>query len=162
MENAFEIARASRAVVALSIGLEDYTAALGVAKTREGTETLWARQRLVNAARAAGVQAIDSVYGDVQDEAGLLAWGRASRAMGFVGMGCVHPRQVRVIHQAFAPTVEEIDRALRIVEAFREAEARGLSVVSLGSKMIDPPVVLRARRLVERAREAGLLSGGDE
>jgi citrate lyase subunit beta / citryl-CoA lyase len=162
MENAFEIARASRAVVALTIGLEDYTADLGVAKTREGTETLWARQRLVNAARAAGVQAIDSVYGDVQDEAGLLAWGRASRAMGFVGMGCVHPRQVRVIHQAFAPTVEEIDRALRIVEAFREAEARGLSVVSLGSKMIDPPVVLRARRLVERAREAGLLSGGDE
>jgi citrate lyase subunit beta / citryl-CoA lyase len=162
IENAFEIARAAPTVVALTIGLEDYTADLGVAKTREGTETLWARQRLVNAARAAGVQAIDSVYGDVQDEAGLLAWGRASRAMGFVGMGCVHPRQVRVIHEAFAPSAEEIDRALRIVAAFREAEARGLGVVSLGSKMIDPPVVLRARRLVARARETGLLTGGDE
>jgi citrate lyase subunit beta / citryl-CoA lyase len=162
VENAFDIARASPAVVALTIGLEDYTADLGVAKTREGTETLWARQRLVNAARAAGVQAIDSVYGDVQDEAGLLAWGRASRAMGFVGMGCVHPRQVRVIHDAFAPTAEEIERALRIVEAFRDAEARGLGVVSLGSKMIDPPVVLRARRLIERARATGLLNGGDE
>jgi citrate lyase subunit beta / citryl-CoA lyase len=162
IENAFEIARAASTVVALTIGLEDYTADLGVAKTRDGTETLWARQRLVNAARAAGVQAIDSVYGDVQDEAGLLAWGRASRSMGFVGMGCVHPRQVRVIHEAFAPSAEEIDRALRIVAAFRDAEARGLGVVSLGSKMIDPPVVLRARRLVERARETGLLTGGDE
>jgi citrate lyase subunit beta / citryl-CoA lyase len=162
IENAFEIARAAPTVVALTIGLEDYTADLGVAKTREGAETLWARQRLVNAARAAGVQAIDSVYGDVQDEAGLLAWGRASRAMGFAGMGCVHPRQVRVIHEAFAPSAEEIDRALRIVAAFRDAEARGLGVVSLGSKMIDPPVVLRARRLVARARETGLLTGGDE
>ncbi len=162
VENAFAIASASPAVVALTVGLEDYTTDLGVVKTREGLETLWARQRLVNAARAAGVQAIDSVYGDVQDEEGLLAWGHASRAMGFAGMGCVHPRQIRVIHQAFAPTTEEIEKALRIVEAFREAEARGLSVVSLGSKMIDPPVVTRARRLVERARELGLLDGGEE
>jgi citrate lyase subunit beta / citryl-CoA lyase len=162
VENAFEIARAAPGVVALTIGLEDYTADLGVVKTREGTETLWARQRLVNAARAAGVQAIDSVYGDVQDEEGLLAWGQASRAMGFTGMGCVHPRQIRVIHRAFAPTAEEITRAMRIVDAFRDAEARGLGVVSLGSKMIDPPVVLRARRLVERATEMGLLTGGEE
>jgi citrate lyase subunit beta / citryl-CoA lyase len=161
LENAFAIASASPAVVALTIGLEDYTADLGVAKTREGTESLWARQRLVNAARAAGVQAIDSVYGDVGDHDGLLAWGRAARAMGFVGMGCVHPRQVRVIHQAFAPTADEIEKALRIVDAFREAEARGLGVVSLGSKMIDPPVVLRARRLVDQARELGLLTEGE-
>jgi citrate lyase subunit beta / citryl-CoA lyase len=161
VERAFEIASASDAVVALTIGLEDYTADLGVVKTREGVETAWARQRLVNAARAAGVQAIDSVYGDVADEDGLLAWGRASRALGFVGMGCIHPRQIAVIHQAFAPTPEEIERAMRITEAFQDAEARGLSVVSLGSKMIDPPVVLRARRLVERAREMGLLVGGD-
>jgi citrate lyase subunit beta/citryl-CoA lyase len=114
----------------------------------------------VNAARAAGVQAIDSVFGDVDDEEGLLAWGRRARAMGFEGMGCIHPRQIRVIHRAFAPSPEELDRALRIVEAFREAEERGLGVVSLGSKMIDRPVVLRARRLVERVREAGLTGGG--
>jgi citrate lyase subunit beta / citryl-CoA lyase len=161
VENAFAIAAASPVVVALTIGLEDYTADLGVVKTREGTETLWARQRLVNAARAAGVQAIDSVYGDVADDDGLRAWGLASRAMGFTGMGCVHPRQIRIIHEAFAPTTAEIERALRIVEAFRDAEARGLGVVSLGSKMIDPPVVARARRLVERAREMGLLEGGE-
>ncbi len=156
VEHAHGIATATDTVVALTIGLEDYTADLGVAKTAAGTESLWARQRLVNAARAAGVQAIDSVYGDVQDEEGLLAWGRAARAMGFTGMGCVHPRQIRVIHQAFAPTPTELEKARRIVEAFREAEAKGLSVVSLGSKMIDPPVVLRARRLVEHARQMGL------
>ncbi len=157
LENAVHIALASPFVVALTIGLEDYTADLGVVKTREGTETLWARSRMVNAARAAGVQAIDSVYGDVADEEGLLAWGHRSRAMGFQGMGCIHPRQINIIHRAFTPSQEELAKAVRIVEAFREAEAQGLGVVSLGTKMIDRPVVLRALKLVDQAREAGLL-----
>ena len=157
VENAFAIAAASDTVAALTIGLEDYTADLGVVKTPEGAETAWARSRLVNAARAAGVQAIDSVYGDVADEAGLLEWGRRGRGMGFVGMGCIHPRQIRVIHEAFAPSQAELEKALKIVAAFEEAQAKGLGVVSLGTKMIDRPVVLRARTLVERAREAGLI-----
>ncbi len=166
VENAFAIATAHETVVALTIGLEDYTADLGVVKTADGAETEYARRRLVNAARAARLQAIDSVYGDVADEEGLLAWGRRARAMGFEGMGCIHPRQIRVIHEAFAPSQEEIEKALRIEAAWREAEQRGAGVVSLGSKMIDPPVVLRARRLVERARKAELLdeegTAGDE
>lgn len=164
VENAFAIAVASDTVAALTIGLEDYTADLGVVKTRGGEETQWARSRLVNAAKAAGIQAIDSVYGDVADEEGLLAWGERARGMGFVGMGCIHPRQIRVIHQAFSPTQVELERAQRIVRAFEEAEAKGLGVVSLGTKMIDRPVVLRARKLVERAREAGLIreEGEDE
>jgi citrate lyase subunit beta/citryl-CoA lyase len=157
IENAFAIASASDYVAALTIGLEDYTADLGVVKTRSGEETAWARSRMVNAAYAAGVQAIDSVYGDVADEEGLLAWGERARGMGFVGMGCIHPRQIRVIHRAFAPTQPELDKAHRIVEAFEEAEAKGLGVVSLGTKMIDRPVVLRARKLVEQARESGLI-----
>jgi citrate lyase subunit beta/citryl-CoA lyase len=157
VENAFAIASAHETVVALTIGLEDYTADLGVTKTPGGEETAWARSRLVNAAKAAGVQAIDSVYGDVADETGLLAWGQRARGMGFEGMGCIHPRQIRVIHQAFAPTQVELEKALRIVAAFEDAQAKGLGVVSLGSKMIDRPVVLRARKLVERAREAGLI-----
>ncbi len=157
IENAFAIASATEAVAAVTVGLEDYTADMGVVKTPLGDESLWARSRLVNAARAAGVQAIDSVYGDVSDEEGLLAWGRRARAMGFVGMGCIHPRQIRVIHAAFSPSDQELERALRIVSAFEEAEARGLGVVSLGSKMIDRPVVQRARQLVELAREAGLV-----
>ncbi len=162
VENAFHIASAHDTVVALTIGLEDYTADLGVVKTAGGAETLWARSRLVNAARAAGIQAIDSVYGDVADQEGLMAWGLRARAMGFVGMGCIHPGQIRIIHRAFAPTPEELERALKIVAAYEEAQARGLGVVSLGSKMIDRPVVLRARSLVERARGAGLIPGAPD
>lgn len=158
VERAFEIATAADEIVALTIGLEDYTADLGVVKTTAGAESLFARSRLVNAARAAGVQAIDSVFGDVDDVDGLRAWGRRSRAMGFEGMGCIHPRQIRVIHEAYAPTREEIDRALNIVAAFEEANRKGLGVVSLGTRMIDPPVVLRAQRLVAAARRAGLIT----
>ena len=157
IENAFAIARADDSVVALTIGLEDYTADLGVPKTLDGSESFYARQRLVNAARAAGIQAIDSVFGDVADLDALRAWALRSRAMGFEGMGCVHPGQIPVIHDAFAPTAAEIDKALRIVAAFDEANRDGRSVVSLGSRMIDPPVVNRALKLVDRARAMGLI-----
>lgn len=150
IENAFSIATASRQIVALTIGLEDYTADIGVVKTAEGHESLFARMRLVNAAHAARVQAIDSVYGDVADMEGLKHWGEASRALGFEGMGCVHPLQIEVIHQAFAPSQAEIEKALKIVAAYEEAQQRGLGVASLGSKMIDPPVVLRALRLLKK------------
>lgn len=156
IENAFAIATASDRIVALTIGLEDYTADLGVVKTAGGAESLYARQRLVNAARAARVQAIDSVFGDVGDIEGLRAWGLNSRAMGFDGMGCVHPVQVPVIHDAFAPSPAEIEKAQKIVAAYKNAEEKGLGVVSLGSKMIDPPVVDRALKLIARAQTIGL------
>lgn len=158
IENAFAIAKASNKIVALTIGLEDYTADLGVVKTSAGAESLYARQRVVNAAHAAGVQAIDSVFGDVGDMEGLRAWGLNSRALGFEGMGCVHPLQIAVIHEAFAPTAAEIERARRIVAAYNEAQEKGLGVVSLGSKMIDPPVVQRALKLMARAQAMGLVS----
>jgi citrate lyase subunit beta/citryl-CoA lyase len=155
IENAFAIAAASKNLVALSIGLEDYTADLGVAKTAEGRESLYARTRLVNAARAAGVQAIDSVFSDAGDMAGLRSWAENSRALGFEGMGCIHPGQIPVIHEGFAPSPAEIEKAQKIVAAFEEAQQRGLGVLSLGSKMIDPPVVERAQKLVERAKKMG-------
>jgi citrate lyase subunit beta/citryl-CoA lyase len=156
IENAFAIAKASEQIVALTIGLEDYTADLGVVKTAAGAETLYARQRVVNAAHAAGVQAIDSVFGDVADMDALRSWGLNSRAMGFDGMGCVHPLQIPVIHEAFAPTPVEIEKARKIVAAYDDAQEKGLGVVSLGSKMIDPPVVQRALKLMARARTMGL------
>jgi citrate lyase subunit beta/citryl-CoA lyase len=162
VENAFAIAAASERVAALTIGLEDYTADLGVSKTSEGVESLYARQRLVNAARAAGVQANDSVYGDIGDLDGLRCWGGRSRAMGFEGMGCIHPRQIPVIHEAFAPSPAEIEKALKIVAAYEEAQGRGLGVVSLGSKMIDAPVVHRALKLVHQAQQIGLLPASAE
>jgi citrate lyase subunit beta/citryl-CoA lyase len=156
VENAFAVATASARVVAITIGVEDYTADLGVAKTAEGRESQWARMRLVNAAKAAGVQANDSVYGDIGDMDGLRRWAESARGLGFEGMGCVHPLQVPVIHEAFAPSQAEIERALKIVAAYEDAQKRGLGVVSLGSKMIDAPVVQRALKLVEQARRMGL------
>jgi citrate lyase subunit beta/citryl-CoA lyase len=155
IENASSIATASKNVVALTIGLEDYTADMGVAKTEEGHESLYARMRLLNAAKAAGVQPIDSVFGEVGDMDRLRIWAESSRALGFEGMGCIHPSQIPVIHEAFAPSASEIERASKIVAAFEEAQQRGLGVVSLGSKMIDPPVVARAQKLVMRAKKMG-------
>ena len=157
IENASAIAGASPNVAAITIGLEDYTADLGVAKTPEGRESLFARSRLVNAAHASGVQAIDSVFGDVADMNGLKVWGENSRALGFEGMGCIHPAQIPVIHAAFAPSKTEIEKAQKIVAAYDEAQKHGLGVVSLGSKMIDQPVVNRALKLVERAKSMSLV-----
>jgi citrate lyase subunit beta/citryl-CoA lyase len=157
IENATAIATASENVAALTIGLEDYTADLGVVKTSEGRESQYARARVVNAAHAAGVQAIDSVFSDVADTEGLRRFGEASRAAGFEGMGCIHPGQIRVIHEAFAPSAAEVEKAQKVVAAFEEAQSKGLAVVSLGSKMIDPPVVQRALKLVERAKAMGVI-----
>ncbi|MEN8157331.1 MAG: aldolase/citrate lyase family protein [Bacteroidota bacterium] len=156
VERAFEIASASESVVAMAIGLEDYTADLGVARTAGGDESLYARTRMVNACKAAGIQPIDSVFSDVADMEGLKANVERSRALGFEGMGCIHPRQVPVIQEGFTPTAVEIEKAKRIIKAFEEAESKGLGVISLGTKMIDPPVVKRAQRTMELAIRFGL------
>ena len=142
--NAYEIASASQDVCAIAIGLEDYTADIGAQRTNEGKESFYARSALVNAAKAAGVQAIDTVFSDVNDMEGLRASVLEAKSLGFDGKGCIHPRQIKVVHEAFAPTEEEIEKAKKIVAAFEEAKEKGLGVVSLGSKMIDPPVVKRA------------------
>jgi len=157
IECAFEIAGASDRVAALTLGLEDYAADIGVPRSSEGDESYYARTRVVNAARAAGVTPIDSVYGQVDDTEGLRRWCEDSRRLGFVGMGCLHPRQIEVIHEAYNPGAAEIEKALKIVRAFEKAQAAGLGVVSLGSKMIDPPVIKQAQRVVDQARRLGLM-----
>ena len=149
---AYEIATASPNICALTIGLEDYTADLGTQRTDEGRESFWARSQVVNAARAAGVQPIDTVYSDISDMDGLRTSVLEAKGLGFDGKGCVHPRQIQVIHAAFAPSPAELEKAQRIVAAFEEAQAKGLGAVALGSKMIDPPVVKRALRVVKLAR----------
>ncbi len=156
--NAFEIASASQNVVALAIGLEDYTADLGAPRTKDGRETFYARSTLVNAARAAGIQPIDSVFSDVSDMDALREVVLESKSLGFDGMGCIHPRQIKVVHEAFAPSPKEIEKARSIVNAFDQATSQGLGVVSLGSKMIDPPVVKRALHTIDLAIRSGLLS----
>ena len=154
---AYEIATASKNIVALAIGLEDYTADIGTQRTNTGKETFFARTQIVNAARAAGIQPIDSVFSDVSDMEALKNVVIESKSLGFDGMGCIHPRQIKVIHDNFAPNEKEIEKAKQIVIAFHTATEMGLGVVSIGSKMIDPPVVKRAQRTIEQAIDAGKL-----
>jgi len=155
---AFEIASASKNNCALAIGLEDYTADIGTQRTNEGSESIFARQMLVNAAKAAGIQAIDTVFSDVADMEALRQSVIEAKSLGFEGKGCIHPRQIKVVHEAFAPTSDEIEKAKKIVQAFEEAEKKGLGVVSLGSKMIDPPVVKRAINTINLALMNNLIS----
>lgn len=154
---AYDIASAHDTVVSLALGLEDYTADIGVQRTNEGRESFWVRAQVINGARAAGVQPIDTVFSDVGDMEGLLDSVREAKALGFEGKGCIHPRQIAVVHQGFAPEADEIEKAKKIVLAFEKADAEGLGVVSLGSKMIDPPVVKRALHTVNLALKDGLL-----
>jgi citrate lyase subunit beta/citryl-CoA lyase len=155
---AYEIATASENNVALALGLEDYTADIGTQRTLEGKESFWMRSVIVNAARAAGIQPIDTVFSDVADMEGLKASVKEAKALGFDGKGCIHPRQIVPIHEALAPDETEITKAKRIVLAFEKAQSEGLGVVALGNKMIDPPVVKRALRTVEMATAIGKLS----
>ena len=153
-----EIAEASANNVALTIGLEDYTADIGTIRTDEGRESFFARNTIINAARAAGLQAIDSVFSDVADEEALRESVREAKALGFDGKGCIHPRQIQPVNEEFAPSETEIGKAKKIILAFDEAEAKGLGVVSLGSKMIDAPVVQKAVQTIELAIASGLVS----
>jgi citrate lyase subunit beta/citryl-CoA lyase len=152
-----EIACATENVVALAIGLEDYTADLGVPRTAEGRESLFARCMIVNAAHAAGIQPIDSVFSDIDDMDALALNVRESRSLGFMGMGCIHPRQLPVIHENFLPSEAEIQKARRIVLAFEQAEREGRAVVAVDSKMIDAPVVKRSLSVINRAMHANLI-----
>ena len=154
---AYEIASAAENIAAMAIGLEDYTADLGTRRTDEGKESFYARSQVVNACRAAGIQPIDSVFSDVSDMEALARNVQESKALGFDGMGCIHPRQIPVIHENFAPNESEIKKAQRIVDAFINATAQGLGVVSLGTKMIDPPVVKRAENTLNMAISLGIV-----
>lgn len=154
---AYEIASASKYNCSLAIGLEDYTADLGTQRTDEGKESIFARSMLINAAKAAGIQPIDTVYSDVSNMDGLRDSVIEAKSLGFEGKGCIHPRQIKVIHEAFAPEEKEIEKAKKIVLAFDDATAKGLGVVSLGSKMIDAPVVKRALNTIKLAKLNNLL-----
>ncbi len=156
--NAYQIALSAPNIVSMAIGLEDYTADLGCRRTNEASESFFARSVLVNACRASGIQPIDSVFSDIADMEALKENVLKSKALGFDGMGCIHPRQIKVIHEYFAPDSIEIEKAKKIVLAFDEATTKGLGVVSLGTKMIDPPVVKRAVKTIDLAINMGKLS----
>jgi len=149
--NAYKIALASPNIVALTIGLEDFTADIGAERTLEGKESFLARLQVVLAARAAGIQPIDSVFSDVADEEGLRNSILEAKSLGFEGKGCIHPGQIRIVHEGFAPSKNEIERAKKISLALEQAQKKKSGVVSLGTKMIDPPVVKRAERILKLA-----------
>jgi citrate lyase subunit beta/citryl-CoA lyase len=149
--NAREIAAASERIVALCFGAEDFTADIGVARSTEGKESFVARSLIVVAAKAEGVQALDTVFSDVQDMDGLVASTKEAIALGFDGKGVIHPGQIKPIHQAFMPTPEQIENARQVLVALQEAEERGSGVAVLGSKMIDAPVVARAKKVLAMA-----------
>lgn len=149
--NTYEIACSAQNIVAMAIGLEDFTADLGIARTKEGSESFLARSMIVLACKAAGIQAIDSVFSDIEDLELLYQTALNSKALGFVGMGCIHPRQIKPIHDAFSPGEEEIEKAKRIVIAFEDAQSKGVGVVALGTKMIDQPIVKKALQTIQLA-----------
>jgi citrate lyase subunit beta/citryl-CoA lyase len=154
--HAEEIAAADPRVAVVAFGAEDFTRDVGARRTPDAL--LFARSMIVAAAKAAGVQASDTVYADVDDEVGLAAEAKLARDLGFDGKGAIHPAQVTILHAAFTPSEKEMDEARRIVAAAEEAEARGIGAIAIGGKMIDRPVLERARRAL---RLAGRLAGRD-
>ncbi len=142
--NALSIADSVPEMAALTLGLQDLTAEIGIMPTPEGTESFTARSIVVLAARAADLQPIDTVYADVKNEEGLQKSIAEAKTLGFVGKGCIHPSQVKPVEDGFMPSEAQIDKARKIVAAMKEAEAKGLGAIALGSKMIDPPVARQA------------------
>ena len=139
----------------LIFGAEDLAADLGATRTGEGTEVLYARERVVVAASAAGVDAIDTVFTDFEDEAGLREDTNFGIQLGFDGKLAIHPAQVPVVNEAYTPAGEEIEWARRVIEANEQAKAEGRGVFQVDGEMIDAPLIAQAERILERARAAG-------
>ncbi|MEG6584174.1 HpcH/HpaI aldolase/citrate lyase family protein [Dendrosporobacter sp. 1207_IL3150] len=156
IHEAYNIAKADQRVVALALGAEDYTAALGAKRTKEGTEIFTVRSMIVNAASAAGIQSIDTPFTDANDEEGLLQDTIVAKQFGFKGKMAINPRQVDVIHGVYNPSDTDIEWAQQVIEALRKAEAEGSGVASLNGKMVDAPIVSRAHNIIFLAQLLGL------
>lgn len=150
--NAYAIATASKRLVGIAIGAEDFVTDLKTTRSPEGIELLAARSQLLMAARAAGIDALDTVFSDVNDEEGFRNEVKLIKQLGFDGKSIINPRQIAVVHEVFTPNRKDIDKALRIMEAIDVAKAKGSGVISLNGKMIDKPIVERARRVIELAK----------
>lgn len=151
--HAYEIATASKRLIGIALGAEDYVTDLRTSRG-DGTELLFARHMILNAARAAGIDALDTVFSDVNDEEGFVREATLIRQLGFDGKSVINPRQIPPLHAVFMPDENALAKARAIVEAMEDAKARGSGVASLNGRMIDRPVALRAQYLIELA-EAG-------
>ena len=156
VENSFAIASSTKRVQALFLGAEDLTADLQCKRTKEGREIEYARTRLVVAARAAGVQVYDTPFTDVNDDEGILVDAQLAKALGFNGKASISPRHVEVINQVFSPSQKDIAYAYEVMDAIALAKAQGKGAISLHGKMIDAPIVNRAKQTIAMAQALGL------
>lgn len=156
--NAYEIATASKRMIGIALGAEDYSANLKTNRSKKGSELMYARERIVVAARAAGIDALDTVFSDLNDMEAFRAEVELIKQLGFDGKSIINPRQIEIINEVFAPTSKEIEKAMRIIAAIKEAEQKGLGVISVNGKMVDKPVVIRAQRCIDLAIASGILS----
>ncbi|WP_329505253.1 citrate (pro-3S)-lyase subunit beta [Haemophilus parainfluenzae] len=147
-----QIATASKRLIGIALGAEDYVRNLKTERSPEGIELLFARCSILQAARAAGIQAFDTVYSNANNEEGFLKEAALIKQLGFDGKSLINPRQIELLHNLFAPTQKNVEQAKRIIEAAEEAEKQGSGVVSLNGKMIDAPIIDRAKLVLERAK----------
>jgi citrate lyase subunit beta/citryl-CoA lyase len=147
------IAGARASIPAICFGAEDLTAEIGVPRTTAGEELLFARSQVVLAATTIGAEAVDAVFVDIKAMDQLRVDAERARALGFRGKMAIHPSQIGVINDVFSPSVIEIERARRLVDAYDAAAAAGEGVLRVDDRMVDAPVVARARRLLARAAQ---------
>lgn len=159
--NAYAIATASKRMMGIALGAEDYCANLKTQRTPEGTELLLARQTIVVAARAAGIDALDTVYSNLNDMETFRREVELIKTLGFDGKSIINPRQIDVVNEVFTPTQKAIDKARTIIAAIKEAEKKGSGVIAVNGKMVDRPVVLRAQRTIDLAIASGILTEDD-
>uniref|UniRef100_UPI003FF04B94 citrate (pro-3S)-lyase subunit beta n=1 Tax=Prevotella sp. TaxID=59823 RepID=UPI003FF04B94 len=159
--NAYAIATASKRMMGIALGAEDYCANLKTQRTPEGSELLLARQTIVVAARAAGIDALDTVYSNLNDMETFRKEVEQIHKMGFDGKSIINPRQIDIVNEVFTPSQKAIDKAMAVVGAIKEAEKRGSGVIALNGKMVDRPVVLRAQRTIDLAVAAGVIKKED-
>lgn len=159
--NAYEIAVASERMMGIALGAEDYCANLKTQRSPEGTELLFARQQIVVAARAAGIDALDTVYSNLNDMETFRKEVELIKQLGFDGKSIINPRQIEIVNEVFAPTEKAIEKAKTIIAAIKEAEKRGSGVIAVNGKMVDRPVVIRAQRTIDLALASGIISMED-
>ena len=156
--NAYQIATASKRMMGIALGAEDYCANLKAQRTPEGMELLQARQTIVVAARAAGIDALDTVYSNLNDMETFRKEVELIKTLGFDGKSIINPRQIEIVNEVFAPTEKAIEKAKTIIAAIKEAEKRGSGVIAVNGKMVDRPVVIRAQRTIDLAIASGILT----
>ena len=154
--NAVNIANASPRLIGIALGAEDYVRNLRTERSPEGVELLFARSSILQAARAVGIQAFDTVYSDANNEEGFLREAAHIKQLGFDGKSLINPRQIELLHNLYAPTQKEVEHASLVVEAAESAALEGRGVVSLNGKMVDSPVIERARLVLSRAALSGI------